>query len=106
MENATFMISILLCHEEVGWSAQCLEYDICAQGKTLPEVKAAFEKTFVGQIAVDVAKGIQPLSAIPQAPRMYWDIFQTADRLMDRKPFYIPPAYMVRAAAEDVRIAA
>ncbi len=108
--QANFVVSILLRHEGTGWAAQCLEYDIAAQGKTLAEAKAAFEKTFIGQIMTDVHNKSIPFAGVPQAPREYWEMFQSGERLMDRKPFYIgeqlPPAYMIHAAAEDLRICA
>jgi hypothetical protein len=110
MEQANFVVSILLRYEGDGWAAQCLEYDISAQGKTLALAKEAFEKTFIGQILVDVRHGNMPLVGVPQAPREYWEQFQRAERLMDRKPFYIgeqlPPAFMIHAAAEDLRVCA
>ena len=83
-----------------------MQYDIASQGKTIPEAKAALEKAFVSQVMVDVAHNIPALSQVPQAPRKYWEMFEKGERLSDRKPFYIPPAYMVRATAEDTRICA
>jgi hypothetical protein len=105
-QPVTFSISVLLRHEHYGWAAQCLEYDIAAQGKTLPEAKAALEKAFVGQIVVDLSHDVPPLSAIGPAPAEYWKQFEQAEKLVDRKPYYIPPPYMVRASAADTRIAA
>jgi len=105
-----FVVSVLLRRENEMWAAQCLEYDLAAQGQTISEAKEAFEKTFVGQIIVDIKSGKQPLEGVQQAPREYWDKFKTAERLMDRKPFYmgedLPPAYMIRAVADDLRIGA
>lgn len=103
----TFAVSVVFCYEERGWAAQCLEYDIAAQGRTIPEAKAALEKAFVSQLAVDIANKVPPLSLIPQAPGKYWEMFQNGERLADqRKPFYVPPAFMIRAAAEDMRVGA
>jgi hypothetical protein len=104
--QATFAISIVLKYEEYGWAAQCLEYDIAAQGRTIGEAKTAFEKAFIGQIIVDISHGIAPLSQILAAPQHYWQMFDKSEKLMGRKSYYIPPPYMVRATAEDVRICA
>jgi hypothetical protein len=110
MTQVTFVVSVLLLREEDGWVAQCLEYDVAAQGKTITQVKTAFERTFVGQILVDVKAGRQPLEGVGQAPGFYWEKFEHAERLADRKPFYlpegIPPAFMIAAVADDVRISA
>ena len=102
----SFSISVLLRYEHCGWIAQCLEYDIAAQGKNLAEAKAAMEKAFVGQVIVDLSNGIEPLSTVGKAPIEYWQEFTQAERLADRKPLFIPPPYMVRATMEDARIAA
>jgi hypothetical protein len=102
-----FSISVLLRQEGYGWAAQCLEYDIAAQGATIAEAKAAIEKVFVGQVVVDLSHGVAPLSGIASAPIEYWQQFKEAERLADqRQPLYIPPPYTVRATMEETRIAA
>ena len=110
MTQATFVVSVLLLHEQDNWVAQCLEYDVAAQGRTIAEAKAAFERTFVGQILVDVKNNSRPLEGIGQAPGVYWNKFSQGERLTDRKPFYlpdgIPPTYMIAAVASDLRISA
>jgi hypothetical protein len=106
MGQNSFSISVLLRYEAFGWAAQCLEYDIAAQGATLQAAKDALERAFVSQIVVDVTNGKMPLADISPAPAEYWEQFETAEKLADRKPFFIPPAYMIRAAAEETRIAA
>ena len=105
-QNQSFSISVLLRHEVEGWSAQCLEYDIAAQGKTISEAKYAIEKAFVGQVIVDVSTGNPPLADIPPAPPAYWQEFERGERLAGRKSFFIPQPFMFRAAVEEMRIAA
>ena len=82
-----FNLSILLRHEgsgeQAGWVAQCLEYDIAAQGKTIPDAKKAFAKTFLGQALVDAEHKKKPFQGIQQAPKMYWEAFDQADQLND-----------------------
>ena len=81
MGQANFSVSVLLRYEQCGWIAQCLEYDIAAQGSTTQEAKAALEKAFVGQIVIDISNKVAPLSEIPQAPAEYWKEFEQAERL-------------------------
>ncbi len=108
MTQTHFVVSVLFLRENEGWVAQCLEYDIAAQGATIPKAKNAFERTFVGQILVDLEKGKQPLQGIQQAPPSYWEKFEHGERLMDRRPFRLPdtlpPAFMIAATADDLRI--
>jgi len=54
---------------------QCLEYDIAAQGKTPDEAKDRFEKTFLGQIALDIKENREPFTDVGRAPQKFWDMF-------------------------------
>ena len=107
-DSYTFLLSVLFIKDQNStWVAQCLEFDIAAQGKTIKEAQKAFERTFLGQVGLDVRGNRRPLEGIEQAPKEYWDMFESAVRLADRKPFRlpadIPPAFMI-AAAEDLRV--
>lgn len=64
-------LELLLLREGGHYVAQCLEHDIAAQGKSIPEVKKAFEDTLAGFIAIDSDNGCSPLSKVPPAPAMY-----------------------------------
>jgi len=108
-----FNVSILLVREEDRWVAQCLDYDIAAQGRSLSDVKQAFAKMFIGQILVDLHHSVEPLSTFSRAPEKYWKQFEHAERLADKQPFLMPQSalpsgspYMVKAMASDLRIAA
>jgi hypothetical protein len=105
-QHQSFSISILLRPEGNGWAAQCLEYDIAAQGATIHDAKYAIEKAFVGQVIVDLSTGNAPLADVPAAPAEYWQAFEQGERLADRKPFFIPLPFMFRASVEEMRIAA
>jgi hypothetical protein len=106
MKPQNFEVSVVLCREGEGWAAQCLQYDIAAQGKTIQEAKDSLEKAFVSQVMIDLLHETDALSAIPQAPREYWVMFERGERLTDRKPFYFPPEMMVRASTQELRICA
>ena len=114
MEPKTFTVNLsvlLLKAENGGWVAQCLEYDLAAQGSTLAIVKDAFARTVVGQMLVDIEHNIEPLSSFAPAPSNYWETFRKAERLADRQPLLVPagslpPACMIRAMANDLRVSA
>ena len=111
-KSLDFKLSVLLLREGEAWVAQCLDYDIAAQGKTIAEAKDAFARTFAGQVFVDLNHNVEPLHGFSPAPQEYWEQFEKGERLKDRQPIYIPkydattPAVNVHAAAEDLRIAA
>ena len=108
-KTINFRFSVLLLREGDGWVAQCLEYDLAAQGKTIADAKEAFAKTFAGQIAVDVHHNQEPLATFGPAPRAYWEKFKVAERLVDRQPILgtdCLPAFMINAMADDLRVSA
>lgn len=109
-KQVTFELSVLFIRDGDCWVAQCLEYDIAAQGKTLEEVNEALERTFVGQILLDVRRGKEPLQGIPKAPKLYWERFEHGERLKDEDRFSLPenglPGFMIDALAKDRRILA
>ncbi len=69
-----FTVRTLLIQEGDLWSIQCLEYDIAAQGRTIDEAKNAFEKTFLGQIALDIKEDREPFEGIEKAPQEFWNM--------------------------------
>jgi hypothetical protein len=109
-QNAySFILSILLFQKDTTWVAQCLEWDIAAQGKTLDDALNSFERTFVGQLVLDIDQNKNPLEDTPRTPREYWTMFEQAKKLADKKPFYLPEEISpvcITASAQDLRIAA
>ena len=100
-------LSVLLLREADMWVAQCLEYDIAAQGMSIPEVKEAFARTLCGQIMIDLHHNVEPLAAFHEAPAEYWQKFKSAERLADRQPLPMPTTgRAIHAVADDLRIAA
>ena len=104
-------VRVLLCQDRdgdnhVGWVAQCLEYDIAAQGQTIDVVKKRFRHTLIGQILVDIKHGKEPLEGIKKAPREFWKQFEQGERLARQPKFYMPDniEIPVRAAVKDMRV--
>lgn len=89
-QHLMFDLSVLVLPEDGGFAAQCLEYDIAAQGTTEEMAKEAFEETFIGQIVVDLKQGKKPLEGIAKAPTMYWDMRERTENQPKRRPVYMP----------------
>ncbi len=107
-KKKTFIIKVLLIQKDTLWSVQCLEYDIAAQGKTIDEAKDAFEKTFLGQISLDINENRKPFEGIEKAPQEFWDMFKRAEPPKDPRRFYVPkwvlPGFIIDAQADDLRV--
>lgn len=66
------MVHVRVIEDNGLYAAQCLEFDICAQGKTSVEAIQVWHKTAMGQILLDTKHGKEPLAAIPCAPISLW----------------------------------
>lgn len=56
--------------------AQCLEYDIAAQGETLDDCLYALDRLIAGHIAISIEHGLVPLHDVKPAPQRFWDWFE------------------------------
>ena len=72
--------TILVFQEGEWWSAQCLQYDIAAQAKTLPDLFYEMERTLMGYFAIAAEKGGVPFAGIGAAPQKYWDVVDQSDK--------------------------
>ena len=61
------------------WVAQCLERNLAAASQDLRELPGKLETVLKVQIEADQEAGIEPFSALPQAPRRFWQMFQNAE---------------------------
>ncbi|MFH1934290.1 MAG: hypothetical protein ABIN18_22285 [Pseudomonadota bacterium] len=95
-------VNILIFQEKGWWVAQCIEYDIVAQARTLKDVQNEFQRIFCGRISIAEQLGLKPFEDIPPAPEAYIDIFN--DKIntykVEFKPIdyicnLIPPAFML-----------
>jgi len=86
-QELTFKVKALLWQEEGFWVVQGLEYDIAAYGKSIEKAMAAFKKTFLGQIIIDIKDGKKPLQDVGKAPVMYSQKFNSPScyNIEDRK---------------------
>jgi len=108
MDNHALVLRVLFVRDGDLWAAQCIDYDIAAQGRSITEAKTAFEQTIIGQILFDIKRGKQPLTDLRPAPESYREKFEAAEPLADTKPIEmpkgVPPAYVVNQIAKDLRI--
>ena len=82
--------------------AECLEYDIAAQARTLNDVQYEFQRVFFGRILAAKELNIKPFKDVPPAPAEYRRIFKDANKTLrvELKPIReilanIPPAFML-----------
>lgn len=93
---------------ESGWVAECIEYDIGAQGETIEQAKKAFARTFVGQIMVDIAHGRKPLEGIGPSPDVVRQQYESAEQLREESytlPKTMPGLLANQLVRHELRVA-
>jgi hypothetical protein len=78
----TYTIRVLVQQKDGAFIAQCLEYDIAAQAKTLPDLYYEVERLLIGRCVVAKERGSEPFEGLKPAPAHYWQLF-------DRAPFHV-----------------
>ena len=73
-----YRLRVLLLREGATWVAQCLEYDIAAQGSTIAEAQEALVRTLAGYAR-------RGLSSLSPAPGQYWEQFEIAEQAVSRQ---------------------
>lgn len=84
-------LNVFVFKDEFGdWVLQALERDIAAQGATLSEAREAFVEVMNGQMILDMEEGREPLSLIPPAPQLFWDLKEKTGHELKKEPVYSP----------------
>lgn len=71
-------LNLLLIKEDQVWIAQCLQYDITAQGNTIKKAISEFHKVLAFEIAYSIQLQKPALDGIPSAPQYYWKLYEEA----------------------------
>jgi hypothetical protein len=80
-------LHVLFINDGNAYTAQCLQYDIAAQGKSIKDARKAFEYALISEIGY-LALTERKLKDLPAAPQYYWKIFEEASVLA---PIDSPP---------------
>ncbi len=86
MSGKTIRVLIFEDSENRQWSAQCLEYDIAAQAKTLPDLFYEFQRTVTGHAIMCRELRVEPFSYLKPAPPRFWQLFDQAKICVARDP--------------------
>jgi hypothetical protein len=93
-ENAPeFAVNAILIQQADGtWSAQCLQYDIAAHAKTIPDLDYELQRVLISHIAISLELKQEPFAGIGPAPQVFWDMFERAKMTVEspERPFRLP----------------
>lgn len=94
--------------QEGEWlSAQCLEYDIATQARTLEDLDYELQRILFGHIATSKKLHREPFEGIPRAPQKFWDMFdQSKIPLPPTKVTFKKPTAGITLSPPSLRVAA
>lgn len=95
--------------QEGEWlCAQCLEYDLVAQAKSLQQLSKALQRLIVGHVAVRLRHKLRPFRDLPRAPEKYWAMFRRSGLTLPAPMFRLGAlkSHGVVVAPPQIRIAA
>lgn len=93
IDAAVLPLDVLVTKEADWWVAQCLQYDLAAQAKTLADLRYAFEHALVAHVVVSLEKRVEPFDSLPSAPRKYWEAWERALPIETER--VAPPAFRI-----------
>lgn len=71
--------------------AQCLEWDIATQAKTLDDLRHDLERLIAGHIAIGLEHGFDALATVRRAPKKYWEMFRRSRIELPPQPSRFKP---------------
>lgn len=74
-----YVFHVVLFKDRDWWVAQCLERNLATASRDPRELPSRLEAVLKVQIEADQEAGVEPFSALPQAPRRFWQMFQNAE---------------------------
>lgn len=93
-------VRVLVMAEGGGYTAQMLEMDFAARGRSEDEALRCLARLLIGQARLDRSRGRRPFVGAKPAPSRFWDLWReialTADD--DGPPPETPDAYIINAA--------
>ena len=69
---------VVVFEDRGWWVAQCLERNLGTASRDPRELPTKLETVLKVQVEADLEAGVEPFSALPQAPRRFWQMFQGA----------------------------
>ncbi|MFY9823246.1 MAG: hypothetical protein WAM82_17820 [Thermoanaerobaculia bacterium] len=70
---------VVLFKDRGWWVAQCLERNLGTASQDPRELPGKLRTVLKVQIEADQEAGVEPFSTLPQAPRRFWKMFQSAE---------------------------
>lgn len=83
MGDAMKTVRVVAFQEGESWIAHCVEYDICAQGSDLAQVKRRMEVALEIECEISMKKTGEAFGGIPKASEIYEGIYEGAQEALN-----------------------
>ena len=92
--------------QEGEWlSAQCLEYDIATQARTLDDLAYELQRIIVGHIATSRKLNKEQFEGLPKAPQKFWDMFERSRLPLSTPRVAFKSSFRVKIPPPELRVA-
>src|SRR5262245_9190583 len=86
-----FSLSAVLYEQGEWWIAQCLEYDITTQARSLPELQYEIERVVFAHVCASLVEGRKPFEGLNEAPQKFWRMWEVGSRIERKELSFRPP---------------
>jgi len=93
MTGEQMLLRVVVFQDGDAWIAQCLDYDICAQGPNLDAVRKRFNVVMAAEIDESSRRNGAPLSGIGPAPQWLQDKWQEPESTFSTKRTFLVMGY-------------
>jgi hypothetical protein len=92
--------------QEGEWlSAQCLEYDIATQARTLDDLTYELQRLIVGHIVTSRKLNKEPFEGLSRAPQKFWDMFERSKLPLSTPRVSFKSSVRLKIPAPELRVA-
>ena len=110
-KQETFDLRVVFLQEGSRWTAQGVEFDINASGRTIQEAQQEFFWAFIAAIVVRAERGLldpmRPTASLPKAPAIFAEHFAEGEPLKEAArydlPGGLPEAHVIRSVKSSER---
>ena len=94
MEEHTHELRVVVFRDNEKWIAQCVEFDIGAQGETFDDVATRFALAIGADFQESMQRHGKPFGGIDPAPRWYAELWEGRART-------VPPIQSIQTEGSD-----
>ena len=106
MQRKSCRIRAVVFQDGEWLCAQCLEYDIATQARTLDDLSYELQRIIVGHIATSKKLGKEPFEGLSRAPVKFWRMFEQSKIPLPRaKPMFKAPVRGLKVPRPELRVA-